>query len=210
MNYYWVLFPLIGYVLGSIPTAVWVGMKWYQIDVREHGSKNAGATNTFRVLGKKPGIIVLSIDIVKGFIGAILPYYFLPNSFDSNEVINVQLISSMSCVLGHVFPVFAKFDGGKGVATSLGVIIGLHPSAAGSALLVFMAVYLSFSYVSLAAISAAIAFPLFLILLFKESSFNLLIFSSVLSIAVILAHRKNIIRLLKGNESKMPLIKRKE
>lgn len=210
MNYYWALFPIVGYLLGSIPTAVWVGMKWYGIDVREHGSKNAGATNTFRVLGKKPGIVVLSIDIVKGFLGAIIPFYFLPDSFAANEVTNVQLIASMSCVLGHVFPIFARFDGGKGVATSLGVIIGLHPSAAGSALLVFMAVYLTFSYVSLAAISAALAFPLFLIFLFHEPSFNLLIFSSVLSIAVILAHRKNIIRLIKGNESKMPLIKRKE
>lgn len=210
MNYYWVLFPLLGYLLGSIPTAVWVGMRWYGIDVREHGSKNAGATNTFRVLGKKPGIIVLSIDIVKGFIGTVLPVYFLPHNFTPNDVINIQLIASMSCVLGHVFPVFAKFDGGKGVATSLGVIIGLHPSAAGSALVVFMAIYLSFSYVSLAAISAALAFPIFLIFVFREPSFNLLIFSSVLSIAVILAHRKNIIRLIKGNESKMPLIKRKE
>ena len=103
--------------MGSIPTAVWVGRKYHDIDVREHGSKNAGATNTFRVLGKKAGIIVLSIDIIKGFLATIAPLIFLPQAFGSELMINIQLVTSMACVLGHVFPVVANFDGGKGVAT---------------------------------------------------------------------------------------------
>jgi glycerol-3-phosphate acyltransferase PlsY len=114
----------------------------------------------------------------------------------------------MACVLGHVFPIFANFDGGKGVATSLGVIIGLHPPAALIALGLFLLFYLAFSFVSLGAIVAAISFPLLLIFCFHVDSINLLIFASVLSLAVILAHRKNIVRLLNGTESKMPMFKK--
>lgn len=207
MGINWIIFPIIGYVLGSIPTAVWVGRKYHGVDVREHGSKNAGATNTFRVLGKKAGIIVLIIDILKGLLATITPVVFLPGQLGTDMLVNIQLLTSMACVLGHVFPIFANFDGGKGVATSLGVIIGLHPPAALLALLGFMIVYLVSSYVSLGAISAAVLFPILLIFIFKVPSINLLIFSSVLSLAVILAHRKNIQRLLKGEESKMALFK---
>ncbi len=210
MIWNFVLYPILGYFLGSIPTAVWVGKSWYGIDVRNHGSKNAGATNTFRVLGQKAGIVVLSIDVLKGLIASILPLIFMPDRLGTDMLVNVQLITSLACVLGHVFPIFANFDGGKGVATSLGIIIGLHPPAAIIALGIFLAVYLISSFVSLGAICAAISFPLLLHFRFHIDSRNLIIFSIVLSVAVIFAHRKNIVRLLNKSESKMPLFKKKE
>jgi glycerol-3-phosphate acyltransferase PlsY len=199
----------LGYLLGSIPTAVWVGKKYYDVDVREHGSKNAGATNTFRVLGKKAGKLVLLIDIMKGLIATLLPLIFLNDKLGSDILINIQLLTSMACVLGHVFPIFANFDGGKGVATSLGVIIGLHPPAALLALLGFLIVYILSAFVSLGAITAAIIFPLLLVFTFETESVNLLIFSGFLSLAVLVAHRKNIKRLIRGEESKMSIFKSK-
>ena len=205
----YLIFALIGYLLGSIPTAVWVGRRFHDIDVREHGSKNAGATNTFRVLGKKPGIVVLSIDISKGIIASCLPFWTMLNHAEALTIIDFQLCASLACVLGHVFPIFANFNGGKGVATSLGVIIGLHPGGAMMALAGFLIVYLASSFVSLGAITAAIMFPLLLIFMFHEKSVNLLIFSMTLSVAVILAHRKNIGRLWRGEESKMALFKKR-
>ncbi|MFT7343506.1 MAG: glycerol-3-phosphate acyltransferase PlsY [Lentimonas sp.] len=208
INYF--LFPIIGYLLGSIPTAVWLGRLKYGTDIREHGSKNAGATNTFRVLGKKPGIVVLMIDILKGYMATLLPWLLAGSALAPDDVIDIQILTALTCVLGHVFPVYVGFNGGKGVATSLGVIIGLHSGAAGFAVLAFLLVYLSFSYVSLGAIVAAFAFPIFVIFVFQVSSLNLMIFSAILGLAVILAHWKNIFRLLNGTESKMPLLKKKE
>lgn len=199
---------LIAYLLGSIPTAVWVGRLKYGIDIREHGSKNAGATNTFRVLGKKPGILVLSVDVVKGILAASLPWILFRNTIGTEEVINAQVFAAFSAVLGHVFPLFARFKGGKGVATSLGVIVGLHPLTAAICLGVFLIVFISSGFVSLGAITSAILFPLILVFVFHETSPFLIGFSILLSSAVILAHRKNIKRLLSGNENKMNLFKK--
>ncbi len=208
------LFGIFAYILGSIPSAVWIGKTWFNVDVREHGSKNAGATNTFRVLGKKAGITVLIIDVLKGFLAVSLPVIFLMcGYFDStnvseDEIIYLQIIGAFFAVLGHVFPVFAKFKGGKGVATSLGVIIGIHPPAALLCLLLFLIVFISFNYVSLGAICASIAFPTILIYVFQIKNNWLILFSILLSIVVILAHKKNIGGLLKGEESKMKLFKK--
>lgn len=206
MNF--ILFGLIAYLLGSVPTAVWVGKSWYDIDVREHGSKNAGATNTFRVLGKKPGIVVLLIDIFKGFLAVSLPVFLAQPEWTSDEVILLQMTAAICAVLGHVFPIFAGFKGGKGVATSLGIIIGIHPPAAGICLLIFLVVFISTHYVSLGAICAAITFPLAIKFIFGLTYLPLLIFSCILSFAVIFAHKKNIKRLLKGEENKMNLFKK--
>jgi acyl phosphate:glycerol-3-phosphate acyltransferase len=210
MDFNYIYYPILGYLLGSIPTAVWLGKSKYDIDIREHGSRNAGATNTFRVLGQKAGIVVLCIDVLKGLIATVLPLVLMPDKLGSDALVNIQMLSSMACVLGHVFPIFANFDGGKGVATSLGVIIGLHPPAAIIALGIFLAVYLASSFVSLGAIFAAVSFPILLYFRFHVDSFNLILFSSVLSLAVIIAHRKNIIRLVNRTESKMPLFRKKE
>lgn len=203
----YIFFGIIAYLFGSIPTAVWLGKSKYGIDVREHGSKNAGATNTFRVLGKKPGVVVLIIDILKGFLAVTLPFFFYDQGQD--EIVNVQLVCAISAILGHIFPVLANFKGGKGVATSLGAVIGLHPAAAGICIAIFLVVFISSNYVSLGAICAGISFPLMVILVFKVSSFWLGLFSMVLALAVVLSHRKNIKRLINREENKMNLFKGK-
>lgn len=202
------VFGLIAYLLGSIPTAVWVGKTYYGIDVRQHGSNNAGATNTFRVLGKKPGIVVLLIDVLKGALAVLLPYFVLKNQWSVNEVIEVQLIAAIMAIVGHVFPIFAQFKGGKGVATSLGVIVGIHPPAAGICFLIFLLVFITFKYVSLGAIVTAIAFPLLIVFYFKVDSLWLQAFSIVLGSVVVFTHKKNIRRLINREESKMNLFKK--
>lgn len=206
MSIYPFLALVLSYLLGSIPTAVWVGKKYYGLDVREHGSKNAGATNTFRVLGKKPGIIVLLIDIVKGVI-AVLIMQLLPHEF-SEDIWSYFLIgAAILAVMGHMFPVFAQFKGGKGVATSLGVILGLYPAAAAICVIVFLIVFLISHYVSLGAIMASLIFPILVLFVFKESM-ELKVFSLVLSFLVIYKHKLNIRRLLEGTESKMKVFKK--
>lgn len=207
-----ILFSLLAYFLGSIPSAVWIGRTYYGVDVRNEGSKNAGATNTFRVLGKKAGIIVLLMDIAKGVLAVTLPIiindlgHFL---WGDNEIIHLQLVAAISAILGHVFPLFAGFKGGKGVATSLGVIVAIHPMTAVICFILFFIVFLIFNYVSLGAICASIAFPIVIHFVFKETDFWLNIFSVLLGAAVIFAHKKNIKRLIKGEESKMRLFKKR-
>ena len=200
-----IIFCLAAYLLGSIPTAVWTGKLKYGIDVREHGSKNAGATNTFRVLGKKPGVFVLSVDILKGSLATMLPLLFLS---DFDYIIRLQISCAFLAILGHLFPVFAGFRGGKGVATSLGVIIGIQPIAAGICLVVFLIVFLLSRFVSLGAIVTAITFPFVLKFIIHTDSVWLMSFGVVVSSLVIVAHRKNIQRLLRGEESKMNFSKK--
>lgn len=201
-----IVYPLIAYLLGSIPTAVWVGKRFYNIDVREHGSKNAGATNTFRVLGKKPGTVVLLIDILKGVIAVSSPYFIGAFTHENNAyLVEIQLISGITAIVGHIFPVFANFKGGKGVATSLGIVIGIHPYTALVCMALFLVVFILSAMVSLGAIIAAIAFPFVLHFVFGNTNSYLMVFSIVLSIAVIIAHHKNIGRIIKGEENKMNL-----
>lgn len=206
-------FVILAYLLGSIPTAVWVGRRFYDLDVREHGSKNAGATNTFRVLGKKAGIIVLSIDILKGFLAVGILYgisnllWEITNSSEESIQAYFLIMAAISAVFGHMFPVFAGFRGGKGVATSLGVILGLYPAAAGICIVVFLSVFIVSRYVSLGAIVASVVFPLIVNFVF-ETTFELKIFSWVLSALVIYKHKLNIKRLLCGSENKMNLFKK--
>ena len=203
-----ILFAISAYLLGSIPTAIWLGKAKYGIDVREHGSNNAGATNTFRVLGKKPGVVVLFIDILKGFIAVFLPFIFGIGEWGSNHLIEVQLVAALCAVSGHVLPIFANFRGGKGVATSLGVIVGVHPIAAGICVAVFLIVFVISKYVSLGAMIAACCFPILLAFYFKVDSVWLLSFSVLLSVVVVYVHKKNIGRLLRKEENKMNLFKK--
>lgn len=207
MNWTDFLWAIPAYFLGSIPTAVWVGRAKYDLDVREHGSKNAGATNTFRVLGKKAGRVVLTIDILKGMLAVLIPFFVLPVQFSDPHLTHIQLVASFMAVFGHVFPIFAGFKGGKGVATSLGVIVGLQPLAAGICLFVFLLVFISTQYVSLGSISAAVVFSGCL-WLFPINTLALPIFGSLLAFIVIFAHRKNVKRLIEGTESKMNLFKK--
>lgn len=202
------LFVFFAYLLGSIPTSVWIGKAFYNIDVREFGSGNAGATNTFRVLGKKAGIPVLIIDILKGTFAVSLSFL---SGYDiqSNEFINLQLGLGIAALIGHIFPVFAGFRGGKGVATILGVVFCILPVACSLSLLVFMAVLLTSRIVSLSSILAGISFPIILNLILHNNNKVLMVFSVVVSLLLILTHRKNIKRLLKREESKVKLFAKK-
>ena len=201
---------LFAYLIGSIPTAYWVGKHYHGIDIREYGSKNAGATNTFRVLGKKSGWLVLTVDVLKGVVAATLPYWFQSQFVGfKDELLILQLSTSFSAVVGHVFPIFAGFRGGKGVATSLGIVIGLNPFAAAICLGVFIFVFIFSKYVSLGAITASLVFPFVSFFILKNDNQIMIIFTIVLSFLVIVAHRKNISRLIKGEENKMNLLKKK-
>ncbi|MBL7892970.1 MAG: glycerol-3-phosphate 1-O-acyltransferase PlsY [Bacteroidia bacterium] len=199
---------IIAYLIGSIPSAVWIGKIFYGIDVREYGSGNAGATNTFRVLGKKAGIPVLFIDILKGFAAVQLPYLteLVPGSV---QFVNLQLVLGVAALFGHIFPLFAAFKGGKGIATLLGIILAVHPYAALVSIGVFLVVFLISKYVSLGSITAALTFPIIVIVVFKTRIPSLVIFSMVIAVLVLITHQKNIERLIKREESKSPLIKRK-
>ena len=190
------------YLLGSIPTAVWWGKRYYGIDVREFGSGNAGATNTFRVLGKKAGIPVLAIDIVKGT-AAVLLAFLSPFVFESNQFVNLQLGLGIAALVGHVFPIFAGFRGGKGVATILGIVICLTPLTSLMVLGVFLIVLLATRYVSLSSMTAGLSFPFFLNVVLKNQNQTLLIFSLFVAALLILTHKKNIARLLKRQETKV-------
>ncbi len=196
------------YLLGSIPTAVWWGKRYYGIDVREFGSGNAGATNTFRVLGKKAGIPVLFIDIVKGT-SAVLLAFLSPFVFESNQFVNLQLGLGIAALVGHVFPIFAGFRGGKGVATILGVVICLTPITSLMVLGVFLIVLLATRYVSLSSMTAGLSFPFFLNVVLKNQNQTLLIFSFFVAALLIITHKKNIARLLKRQETKVNLFVKK-
>lgn len=194
---------IISYLVGSIPTAVWWGKRFHGTDVRDHGSRNAGATNTFRVLGWKAGVPVLLIDILKGF----LPVRVLPNfsglEVDSDAWMWLRVVLVLATVLGHLYPVFAGFRGGKGVATSLGGVLAVHPGAALICIVVFVVVFAISSYVSLASLSSAVAFPLAMILWRGEEGEVKVGFALVLCVLVFWTHRRNIGRLWRGEESSM-------
>jgi len=196
---------LLSYFIGAIPTALFVGKTFYKIDIREYGSRNSGATNTFRVLGKKAGIPVLLFDVFKGWVTVYLSSKYSGFDKGSQEFITFQLIVGVAVVLGHVFSVYTKFKGGKGVATSLGFIIALHPQAALICLLVFLIVFFISRMVSLGALIAAICFPMVIMFVFKNDTMLLPYFSIFISLLVIFTHRKNIERLLKNEENKMNL-----
>lgn len=194
---------LLSYLLGSIATAVWVGRAFHHIDVREHGSGNAGATNVIRVLGWKTGIPVLLIDVLKGWLAAMLPVFFYLAEPGSALLTNLQILSGVMAITGHVFPVFAGFRGGKGVATIFGVLLAIHPLVTISCLGIFLCVFLISGYVSLGSMSAGISFPVFLLIFFNTPSLLFKVFSVIVAIGLIITHRKNISRLLKGEESKL-------
>ena len=198
-----------GYLVGSIPTAVWIGTFFYKIDVREYGSGNAGATNTFRVLGKRAGIPVLLIDVLKGF-AAVCLAYFSPYVPGSNQFINLELVLGIASLVGHIFPLFASFRGGKGIATLLGIVLAVHPYGALISMGIFIIVLLASSYVSLSSMISAILFPVIVIFIFKTTVPSLVIFSILIAIMVLITHQKNIERLLRREESKAKLIKKKK
>jgi glycerol-3-phosphate acyltransferase PlsY len=199
---------ILAYFIGSIPTAVWVSKQVYGIDIREHGSGNAGATNTFRILGPKAGTSVMIIDMLKGFLAvklSICSNY----TWTSEPFVNLQIFLGLAAVLGHIFPIWADFRGGKGIATLFGMIVSIQPLAALSLVAVFMFMLLLTRYVSLSSISASIAFPLVILYIFREPEISYRIFAIATACLVVLTHHKNINRLLKGSESKVPMFRKR-
>lgn len=203
-----VILAAVAYLIGSIPTSVWIGRRFYNVDVRQHGSGNSGATNSLRVLGKKAGALVLLIDILKGWLAVgIVCLSSYPSG--SSQRIHLEVALGCMAIIGHIFPVYAGFKGGKGVATGIGIILAFSPIVALFCLLVFIAVFFAFHYVSLASITAALTFPLWMAIMSKMHYRWVVAFSIFLPALVIFMHRKNIARLLSRQESKIQLFKKK-
>lgn len=193
---------LIAYLLGSIPTAVWVGKWFYNVDIRDEGSGNAGATNTIRVLGVKAGIPVIIVDILKGLFAVLLMQYFIPQSWSPDSIIYCEIGAGLLAVIGHALPVFAGFRGGKGVATLLGMGIALYGGAVWISVAVFVLVFVISRYVSLGSITAGVVFPLVVIFYSKITNPGLVVLSIFAALFLLWTHRKNIKRLLKGEENR--------
>ena len=194
---------ILAYILGSIPSSVWLGKLVKGIDVRDHGSGNAGATNSFRVLGAGVAIPVLVIDILKGFFATQLVYlHYLSPAFESMGL-EAKLLLGIAAVAGHIFPFLAGFRGGKGIATFFGVVIGVHPASALISLALFLLIVLITRYVSLGSVIGAILYPIQIIWIFNIAETFVVIFSLLIPVIVVVTHLKNIQRLLNGQENKL-------
>jgi glycerol-3-phosphate acyltransferase PlsY len=197
-----ILSVLLAYLAGSVPSAIWAGKLFHGIDIREHGSGNAGATNTIRVLGWKTGVPVLIVDLAKGWLASSLPVFLHAAATGSEQMMILQRACGMVAIAGHVFPVLAGFRGGKGVATTFGVLLALQPWLTLTCAGIFLIVLLISGYVSLSSIIAAIAFPVLLMTLFYTESLFFKIFSVIIAVALVITHYRNIKRLIKGEEKK--------
>lgn len=206
---------LISYILGSIPSSIWVGKVVKGVDIRDHGSGNAGATNTFRLLGWQPGVAVLLIDFAKGFASAYWvsqlayqvgsgPVAVIPNwEIDSF----LKILCGVIAVIGHMFPIFASFDGGKGMATAAGMLSGIEPISVAIAAGVFLLVMFASRYVSLASLVAAFIYPIMLVVLRYIYEWpidgSILIFGGLVGVGIIIKHIGNIRRLINGTENRV-------
>ncbi|MGI6342779.1 MAG: glycerol-3-phosphate 1-O-acyltransferase PlsY [Bacteroidales bacterium] len=197
-----VLGIILSYLIGSFSSAYWIGKWFFGINIKEEGSKNAGATNTFRLLGTGPAIIVLLIDFAKAFIAVKYIPYLFENTSTVISNIDYQIILGFAVVMGHVFPIFSNFKGGKGVASLIGVAIALYnPIIIAIILVLFVAVVAISNFISLGSITAAITLPI-LTLIFQNDSLSLIIAAFIIAVFVVFMHRKNIKRLINGNENK--------
>lgn len=196
------------YLIGSVPTAVWISKSLFGIDIRDYGSGNAGATNTFRVLGAKWGTIVMVVDIIKGICATSL-YILLPHYTGMTELqkTNLMIGLGLAAVIGHIYPVWAGFKGGKGVATLLGMAVAIQPLVAVCCLGVFLMVLYLTRFVSLSSILAGVSFMVFILFIFNEKEPLYRIFAVLVALMVVLTHQKNIGRILRGTESKVPIFK---
>ena len=201
-----VLIILISYLIGSIPTSVWVGRLFYGVDIRAHGSGNAGGTNMFRVLGWKPGLIVFLVDVSKGLVPVWVIDHWLTLPA-GNFRLYLQLLAGAFAVLGHVWPVLAGFRGGKGIATLTGSLLVLNPQSVIVGSVVFVLVLALTRYVSLSSLMAVLSFPCTLLISrmwFDQNVPNVMLAASGLALPFVLfTHRSNIKRLLTGVENKI-------
>ena len=200
---------ILAYLIGSIPTSVWVSRSIFKFDIRNYGSGNAGATNSFRVLGAKWGSFVMFVDVLKGVIATslyiLIPYYL------TNELgrTNFMIILGLAAVVGHIFPIWAGFRGGKGVATILGMALAIQPAVALLCLVVFAFTLLTTRFVSLSSMLAGVAFMILILFIFDEKETLYRLFAIIVAFMVIITHQKNITRLLNGTENKVPLFRKK-
>ena len=201
------LLIITAYLIGSIPTALIISKKYFGIDIREYGSGNMGATNTFRVLGSRFGTIVMICDILKGMAAValynLLPYY-LSNELDRT---NLMIGLGLAATLGHIYPIWAEFKGGKGVATLFGMILAIQPNVAVSCVAVFLLVLYLTRYVSLSSILAGIALPICVLWIYNEKEVFYRVFAVAVAGLIVLTHQKNLSRIFKGNESRVPILK---
>ncbi len=201
------LLIILAYLIGSIPTALIISRKFFDIDIRDYGSGNMGATNAFRVLGPKYGTIIMVLDILKGMLAVGL-FYFLP-FYLSNELqrTNFMMGLGLAAVFGHIFPIFANFKGGKGVATLLGMLLAVQPIVALCCVAVFVLVLYLTRYVSLSSILGAIMLPVSVLWIWNEHELSYRIFALIVALLVIITHQKNIGRLIRGAENRIPILK---
>lgn len=201
---------VLAYLIGSIPTSVWVSRSFFGIDIRDYGSGNAGATNTYRVLGAKWGTFVMIVDMLKAVIAVKLAF-LLPYSYESElYLVNMQIGLGLSAVVGHIFPIWANFKGGKGVASLFGMVLGIQPNVALCCVGVFILVLFLTRWVSLSSILASIAFPVFILVVFNEPEHLYRVFALLVALLVLFTHQKNIGRILDGSESKAPILKHRD
>ncbi len=200
---------LIAYSLGAIPFAIVIGKIFYHRDVRKEGSGNAGATNTFRVLGAKAGIIVLLLDMLKGIAAVLLSRFINPDAFSSPDFLYLQMVLGAAAAIGHIFPVYLRLKGGKGVATFFGVILYLFPIAAVICMIIFFITFFITHFVSLSSMLASVAFALVLFFAYNGDmqKLPLICFAIAIPVIIIYTHRKNIQRLLNGTESRLSFSK---
>lgn len=201
---------IVAYLLGSIPTALLVSKKFFGIDIRDYGSGNMGATNTFRVLGPKYGTLVMVVDILKGMAAVglfkFIPYYV----HDEFARTNLMLGLGMAAVAGHIFPIFANFKGGKGVATLFGMILAIQPIIAVCCVGVFILVLFLTRYVSLSSMLGAIMLPVCVLWIWNDDAVFYRVFAIVVAVLVVITHQKNIGRILRGVESRIPILKHRD
>jgi len=194
---------IFAYLIGSIPTSVWIGRFYFGIDVREHGSRNAGSTNAMRILGWKAGLSVLVLDIVKGWLAVNLIHltnYYIP---ETGDFIEFQLLLGIAAIIGHIFPIYVGFRGGKGVATLFGLVLAINPEPTLICTGVFLMTLIVTKYVSLSSMIAAFTFPILVIFVFKTTTPSLVIFSLIISVLLLFTHQKNLERLLRREEKKV-------
>jgi acyl phosphate:glycerol-3-phosphate acyltransferase len=203
------IFLVLAYLMGSVSSAVWLGKLMKGVDVRNLGSGNAGFANVMRNLGPLVGIPVLIIDTLKGYFAVQLAYLIPGIESGSDALYFWQIIFGMAALLGHLFPIFTGFRGGKGVATGLGIVLALYPLGALLSFSVFLVAFLISQYVSLGSLLAGISFPLFVMFLLPGNNVPLMVFSWVVAALLLVTHQKNIDRILKGEERRARIFKKK-
>jgi glycerol-3-phosphate acyltransferase PlsY len=194
---------ILAYLLGSIPTSVWIGKGFFNKDIRQHGSGNAGATNAMRILGWKAGLFVLVIDMFKGWLAVNLIHltqFYIP---ETGSFTTFQLMLGIAALLGHIFPIYVGFRGGKGVATLFGLVMAINPEPTLICTGIFVVTLILSKYVSLSSMVAGFTFPVMVIFVFKETTMSLVVFSLIIAVLLLFTHQKNIERLLNKEEKKV-------